>query len=205
MAKTITQPSLIQQLDASELFNEPDFLKDAHIDVDDFNENVVRQSELHYHYGKIFSFAKKAEAVAGLRVHLAKLGMQNNLSAAHERIRKERTEAGEKCTESLLENESRLSSEYAEALAHFTECKEQHIESEFELSLLEIGERVFAKRVELLKTMGHLLGKELDSGVSIHKTSAREASAEFSARMKSDIEAAKEVVRKNREEKRKLK
>jgi hypothetical protein len=194
-------PSLIQQLDDSELFNETNFLKDAHIDVDDFNEEAIRQPELHYHYGKLHSFGKRANSVADLRVHLAKLDLQTALAAAHERIRKERTEAGEKCTEALLENESRLSEEYTKALKHFTECKEAAITSDFEANLLEIGERVFSKRTEMLKTVGHLLGKELDSGVAVHKSSARAASTDFSSRLKADIEAAKAVVRKNRESK----
>lgn len=196
-------PSLIQQLDASELFTETDFLKDAHIDVDDFNEAIIRQPELHYHYGKLYSFGKRAEAVAALRVDLAKRDLQTSLSAAHERIRQERTEAKEKVTEALLENESRQADEYTEALSHYAECKELQIETEFEASLLEIGERVFSKRTELLKTIGHLLGKEMDTGLSIHKSrTAQEASADFSSRLKSEVEAAREVVRKNREKNR---
>jgi hypothetical protein len=193
--------SLIKQLDDSELFNETDFRKDAHIDIEDFNEEAVRHPELHYHYGKLHSFGKKTNAMAELKVHLAKLDMQTALAAAHERIRKERTEAGEKCTEALLDNESRLSPEYTEALATFTEAKQSQIETEFEASLMEIGERVFSKRTEILKTVGHLLSRELDTGVSIHKSSAREASADFSARLRADVEAAKEIVRKNRENK----
>jgi uncharacterized Rmd1/YagE family protein len=187
MPRKKKRPSLIKQLDDTELFNETDFIKDAHIDVDDFNEEAVRHPELHYHYGKLHSFGhygklhsfgKKANAVAELKVHLAKLDMQTALAAAHERIRKERTEAGEKCTEALLDNESRLSPEYTESLA-----------------------TLFSKRTEILKTVGHLLSRELDTGVSIHKSSAREASADFSARLRADVEAAKEVVRQNRENK----
>lgn len=199
MPRKKKQPSLIQQLDDSELFNEPNFLKDAHIDVDDFNEENVRHSELHYHYGKLFSFGKKACAVAELRVDLAKRDEKTALAAAHERIRKERTEAGEKCTEALLENESRLSPEYEKALKHYTECKEVAINAEFEESLLAIGEKVFSKRVDLLKTLGHLLGKELDTGSSVHRSTARQTSAEFSESLRAKVDAAKEVMRQSKE------
>lgn len=200
MARKKAQPSLIKQLDDSELFAEADFIKDAYIDVDDFNEEIVRQPEMHYHYGKLHSFAKKAKAVAELRVDLAKREVQTALSASHERIRKERTEAHEKVTESLLENESRLSSEYNDSLKVYADCKEAQVNAEFEAALLEVGERVFSKRTELLKTLGHLLGKEFDSGMSISKAStAKETSADFSSRLQSEINAAKEVMKKNRE------
>lgn len=192
--------TLIQQLDASELFVETDFLKDAKIDIDHIDQEATDHPQLYYRYGKLHAFGRKAYAEASLKLDLAKREIKAAQSAAHERIRNERLATGEKVTESLLENESLQSEEYKVAIRNYREASEEQIQAEFENILLEVGEKVFSKRSDLLVALAYLLQREIGSGIAVSRTSAaRDAAEGFNDDLKRKVEEAKEAVRKARE------
>ncbi len=145
---------LIAEIDVANLFHETDFLEESYIDLDDLDKALVEQGALHYKYGKLASVALKMKTLSEIQVDSAKRNLADVQASVHEQIREQRTVSGEKTTDKLLENLTRESPEYTKAVKAWTKARKASVEATYEASILSVGEKVFAKRAEMLITLG---------------------------------------------------
>ncbi len=145
---------LIESIELDDLFVESDFLAESHIDLDDLDLALVQQGALHYKYGKLASVAMKVKVLAEIQYDSAKRILGDTQARIHEELREQRTASGDKTTDKLLENLTRLSPDYEKAVKALTRTRKALAEALYEFSILALGEKIFAKRSEMLITLG---------------------------------------------------
>ena len=146
--------TLIESIDIDDLFVEFDFLAESSIDLDDLDTALIQQGALHYKYGKLAAVALKVKTLAEIQYDSAKRNLTDTLARMHEQLREERLASGEKTTDKLLENLAKQTPEYEKALKALTKVRKTLAEVAYEASILALGEKVFAKRAEMLITLG---------------------------------------------------
>jgi hypothetical protein len=184
---TMKRTKLIKTFDSDELFDEREFRHDIEINLNDFNRSVIEHSALWYKYGKLGRAGLMIEEKAKLRVEAMKKDLEAKLAEVSEQNRRDKKKSGESFTIDQIKNEAINSKVYRTAAENLRKLKEELIEIQYEVSILQLAEGIFSKRTNLLNTLGWSMSGERRSDVEIKHPQDRRS-------IEKDIEARKKVM-----------
>jgi hypothetical protein len=183
----------IKQLREEE-FAEDDFESDVLIDVENFNRAVVQHSGLHYKYGKLYAIALYQAGEHKLHVETLARELEQTKARVSERLRVELAERM-KVTESAIANATLQDKEYLSALERVQGAKREQLDLELQTNVLELVERIFRKRADLITALAF---KKDPSDIEIMSPVSRVTTEAHIERLH---EGAKAVIRDSRKKK----
>ncbi len=187
---------LIQSINKDELFDEPDFMKDLEIDLDDLSSTIQEHSPHYFRYGKLHCIATEMVSMGRIRIDTLKQGLENTKARLAVRIREEMLLNNEKPTDTSVANRVLDHDDLKKAQTEFNEAREQLVRLEFTESILALTENVFRKRTDLLVSLGYSMAGARRADFEVHDRSE-------TTRMRADIERMREdarsIIRRNRQ------
>jgi len=186
---------LVKQLDKDEFFRERDFLKDLDFSRLDLDQAITTHSGFYYHYGKLHRIAAHFLEDAKIKVDMK----SKNLKLVYAEVSIRKRQAKEKLTESHIESLTLEDKKYKTAEKQLFKAKQELVDLQFDVSMLELAEKVFKGRGDLLRSMAYAHQAEGRADFEVHdKEGYQERTERFIEGQKKQLLARRQRHNKRR-------
>ena len=169
MTEPVRGRPLIAALSDDELFSEADFLKDADIDPSNLQSAIVKHSGQYYRYGKLHAVAMRLEEEAKLAVETRKSEVALVAAELETLYREQTASSARRTTDGAIRALVIADMKYMGVADALRDAETALSEAKFTKNILSLAEKVFARRSDLLQTLGYMDYAERNSNVEVSR------------------------------------